>query len=287
MRKISLARGRAAAVSLFLLAGLVAPVLAAGPASASLPGPVVVRGEGFDTSSLPPTSDMGQWWTSTPYTAIGVYLGGDNSGGQAPNHSWLSNPDVMGTSAGWAVWLIWVGQQSACANQGGLASFSNNPGTATSQGEQQASAAVSAAKADGFANATIYYDLEAYDTGNSTCVTAAQSFINGFEYEVHTVLGFHGAVYGSSCGSDLQAYTAHSNVPEAIYPADWGYSDYATTPIQCISNTSWDHDQRIHQWSGDTALRFLSGHSGPGWTIDEDCLDASANGSTGWNKACH
>jgi Rv2525c-like, glycoside hydrolase-like domain len=229
---------------------------------------------------------MGEWWATTPYKAIGVYLGGDNFGGTSPNHAWLSNTDVMGPSSEWAVWLIWVGPQSACANQGGLAEFSNSSSTATVQGEAQASAAVAAADADGFGNVYIYYDIEAYDTSNSTCVSAAQSFINGWEYEIHAVDGDHGGVYGSSCGSDIAAYTAHSNVPEAIYPADWDFSDFATSPIQCIPDTSWDHNQRIHQWSGGTALRFLSGDSGPAWTIDEDCLDGPAEGSVGWDAAC-
>jgi hypothetical protein len=287
LRKPNLGRWQVASISLVLLAGLIMPVVAAGPASATLPGPVVDQGEGFDTSALPPTSDMGEWWPTTPYDAIGVYLGGDNYGGSSPDHSWLSNPDVMGSNSEWAVWLIWVGPQSACVNQGGLTEFSNNSSTATAQGEAQANAAVAAADDDGFGDAYIYYDMEAYDTSNSTCVTAAQSFVNGWEYEIHTVDGDHGGVYGSSCASDIDAYTAHSNVPEAIYPADWGYSDYATTPIQCIPDNNWDHNQRIHQWSGNTSLRFLSGDSGPGWTIDEDCLDGPAQGSVGWDQTCH
>ena len=86
--------------------------------------------------------------------------------------------------------------------------------------------------------------------------------------------------------SDLTAYTAHSNVPEAIYPADYGYSDYATTPLQCIPNNAWDHNQRVHQWSGDTALRIRSGDSAPGWTIDEDCLDGPAQGLSSYDDDC-
>jgi Domain of unknown function (DUF1906) len=265
-----------------MLAGVAVPMLATGPASATLPGPVVVRGEGFDTGALPPTADMNEWWSSTPYFAIGVYEGGDNFAGTTPNHSWQSS--VMGT--GWAVWLLWVGPQSSCVDQGGLAEFSNNPSTATGQAESQANAAVAAAKAEGFGDVYIYYDLEAFNTGNSTCVTAAESFINGWEYQIHTVDGVHGGVYGSSCASDLDAYKYHSNVPEAIIPADYGYSDYKTSPIQCIPDNNWDHNQRIHQWSGNTALRFSPGSSGPGWTIDEDCLDGPAQGKTGWDATC-
>src|SRR5579871_3900561 len=40
--------------SLAVLTGLVMPLAAMQPASATLPGPVVYQGEGFDTSSPPP-----------------------------------------------------------------------------------------------------------------------------------------------------------------------------------------------------------------------------------------
>jgi len=277
-------RWQAALIPLAVFAALAAQLVNVQPASAVLPGPLVVQGEGFDTSSLPPTSDMITWWDTTTYYAIGVYIGGENfdSSLPTPNHAWLA--DVMSNE--WDVWLIWVGPQSACANQGGLGAFSNNPTTATEQGEAQAQDAVNTASADGFGDEYLVYDLEAFNSGNSTCLTAAQSFINGFEYEVHTVLHEHGAVYGSTCGSDLTAYTAHSNVPEAIYPADYGYSDYATTPLQCIPNNAWDHNQRVHQWSGDTALRIRSGDSAPGWTIDEDCLDGPAQGLSSYDDDC-
>lgn len=275
-------RWPAALLPLALFAALAGQLVSVPPASAVLPGPVVEQGEGFDTSALPPTSDMTTWWTTTTYFAIGVYIGGENYSGSSPNHAWLAS--VMTTD--WDVWLLWVGPQSACVTGGGDGTFSNDPATAQDQGETQAKDAVAAASADGFGDEYLVYDLEGFDTGNSTCVTAAQSFINGFEYEVHTVLHEHGAVYGSSCSSDLTAYTAHSNVPEAIFPADYGYSDYATSPLQCIPNNAWDHNQRVHQWSGNTALRIRSGDSAPSWTIDEDCLDGPVEGTSTFAEAC-
>jgi hypothetical protein len=276
-------RWQAGIASLAVLAGLAVPLAAAPSASATLPTPVTVRGEGFDTTSPPPTADMTNWWTTTPYSSLGIYLGGENSGGSNPGHSYIAS--IMTT--GWAVFLYWVGPQSACVNQGGLGEFSNTPATAQSQGEAQANAAVSAANSDGFGNVFIVYDLEGYNTGNSTCVTAAESFINGFQYEVHSVDSRQGAVYGSSCASDLAGLTSHSNVPQAIYPADYGVSDYSISPIDCIPNSAWSHDQRVHQWSMDTTTRFLSGDSGPKITLDEDCADASLESTTAWNLGCH
>jgi Domain of unknown function (DUF1906) len=276
-------RWQAGIASLALLAGLAVPLAAAQPASATLPAPVTYRGEGFDLETPPPTADMTNWWTTTPYSGLGIYLGGENSGGSNPGHDYIAN--IMTT--GYAVWLYWVGPQSACVNQAGLAEFSNTPSTAQSQGEAQANAAVSEANATGFGNVYIVYDMEAFDTENSTCVTAAESFINGFQYEVHTVDSRQGAVYGSSCGSDLDAYTSHSNVPQAIFPAEYGVSDYSISPIECIGNNQWDHDQRVHQWSQNTRTRFFSGDTGPSVTLNEDCADGPAESRAPWNLGCH
>jgi hypothetical protein len=276
-------RWQAALASLAVVAGLAVPLAITSPASASLPGPVVFQGEGFDTAAVPSTADMTSWWSTTPYSGIGIYLGGENSGGTNPGHDYLAN--IMTT--GYSVWLFWVGPQSACANQAGLAAFSNNANTAQSQGEAQANAAVTAAENTGFANVYIFYDMEAFNTGNATCATAAASFINGFQYQVHTVDGKHGGVYGSSCASDLDLYASHSNVPEAIFPADVGFSDFATTPIQCVANNHWDHNQRIHQWSGDSRTRFLPGDSGPSISLDEDCSDGPAQSTKARNLGCH
>jgi hypothetical protein len=275
-------RWAAGLASLAVLAGLTAPLAAMQPASATLPGPVVYQGEGFDTATPPPTADMTNWWTTTPYSSLGIYLGGENSGGTNPGHNYIAN--IMTT--GYAVWLYWVGPQSACANQGGLAAFSNNANTAQSQGETQADDAVAEAESTGFANVYIVYDLEAFNTANSTCVTAAASFINGFEFEVHSVDGKHGAVYGSSCASDLDNYVNHGNIPEAIFPADYTHSHFATTPIECIANNHWDHNQRVHQWSDGTRTRFFAGDSGPSITLDEDCADGPAERTSALDLAC-
>ena len=269
--------------SLAVLAGLTVPLAAMQPASATLPGPVTYQGEGFDTGSPPPTADMTNWWVNTPYSSLGIYLGGQNSGGTNPGHNYIAS--IMTT--GYAVWLYWVGPQSACVNQGNLTHFSNTPSTAQSQGEAQADAAVAAATATGFGNVYIVYDLEGYNTSNATCVAAASSFINGFQFEVHNVDGRQGAVYGSSCASDLDNLVNHSNIPQAIFPADYGFSNFATTPIQCVANNHWDHHQRVHQWSMDTRTRFFAGDSGPSITLDEDCADGPAESTTAWDLGCH
>lgn len=100
------------------------------------------------------------------------------------------------------------------------------------QGESDAtSAEYNAVDVLGFpANVYIYFDMEGFNT-TATCDTAAESCINGWEYEMHTVLGAHGGVYGSACSSDIENYTAHSNVPEAIWPLWTSDPSHTSLPL--------------------------------------------------------
>ena len=287
---------RRAAIAAALLVAATTPLFGVTTAHASLPAPVVVHGEGFDSSSLPSTTDMSDWWVPTPYSTVGVYIGGDESGSDSAglSHSWLST--VM--TQGWGVWLTWLGPQSPCDVGEYSNLYSENPNTAQSQGEAQAQQAVSAAEALGFSDFYVYYDMEAFGgqyattSDGSSCATAAASFINGWEYEIHSVYGEHGGVYGSACSSDLLAYTTHSNVPEAVWAAEYNSADtpiFSTTGLgSCLPDNYWQYNQRLRQSTMNTGIRELSGQTAsiPGWNIDEDCNDGPAQGTEGWDFAC-
>lgn len=255
--------------------------LSEAPANATLPGAVVEQGDAFDSCGLPSLSDMSTWWSNTGYEAIGVYIGGVNAACNSVTESWLSS--VM--AQGWDVWLIWVGLQNNCVNQSGLSTYSTNANTAQNQGESEAQSAVKAAKALGFgANTYIYYDMEAFNTSNSTCSTDNASFVNGWAYEMQTALGEHGGVYGSSCGSDLNDDHGHSNVPQAVYPADWGTETKSVYGLDCLPDTVWDHDQRIHQFQGGDPIVVPSGD--PTFNVDEDCMDGPVQGNSTTDMPC-
>jgi hypothetical protein len=278
LRRVRLRRAIALPAALITCAAML--WMTSQPASATLPGPVVAQGEGFDSSAVPTEAQMTTWWTETPYIGAGVYLGGENSGGHNPGHDWLAH--AMGI--GWAVWLYWVGPQSQCVIKQPDDAVFLNSGNPTAVGEAQAQDALAAAKADGFGNVYIVYDMEGFDT-TPACVTAAELFINGWEYEMHTVLHAHGAVYGSSCASDISAYVNHSNIPEAIFPASGDHA-FATTPISCIANNKWDHNQRVHQFTSGTNLRTGPGDPKVIFNIDEDCLDGPAQATSPIDTTC-
>ena len=58
----------------------------------------VYTGNGFDPCSAPDSSTMNAWKASSPYSAIGVYIGGVNMGCSQPNltSSWVSQQYAAG-----------------------------------------------------------------------------------------------------------------------------------------------------------------------------------------------
>jgi len=43
------------------------------------------NGKGFDTCAAPSSSQMQAWWTNTPWSWVGVYVGGASRGCSQPN----------------------------------------------------------------------------------------------------------------------------------------------------------------------------------------------------------
>ena len=213
------------------------------------------EGQGFDACEIPKTSQMQTWWTSSPYYFINLYIGGIS---RACGNSSLNAAKVSELSdQGWKFIPTWVGLQASCSTLSHK--MSSDPVKAYNQGVAEANSAVDVVKNLGltFADGTgsiIYYDLEAYNTGNSSCRAAAKSFISGWTNQLHA-RGNQAAVYGSGCTSALNDFLSLPQVPEAIWPAYWIYSTYneeATVwDVACLPNTSWADHQRIRQYTGD------------------------------------
>jgi hypothetical protein len=179
---------------------------------------------------------------------------------------------------GWKVLPLWVGPQSACWGGGG-STFSNTPSTAYSQGRNEEASAYTTLVSWGWnmSGTPIAYDLEAYNTGNSSCVAAAKNFIGGWDYQAHVGVAQKAGVYGSSCASDLLAYASSSTVPDFIDGADWN-GNKSTGDLACIPSTDWVHSQRVKQYTG--------GHNETwnGYTVnvDDDCFNAPTYPSGGY-----
>jgi hypothetical protein len=224
---------------------------------------------GFDTCAAKTQTMLSDWWNSTPWWDIGMYLGG--SVGQSVGCDDGAAAVDRALNTGYGVTLYWYGpQMGPPCNIGTYSQYiSLNTTTAYNQGVAQANSANSAAKAAGLPYATqIFYDMEAY-YANSGCRAAAKAFINGWDYQLDVNTAWAGAAYGSSCASYVSDWASITYVPTAISPSDTALDNGSQYGYPCLSNGLWNQHQRVGQFSTDNAT-----YNGYNLTIDENCADA-------------
>ena len=211
-------------------------------------------GQGFDICEIPSLGKLKTWWDNSPYSAINLYIGGSARG--CANVNLSSSFLVQLNQQGWKFIPTWVGPQAFCT--GYSSRMSSNPATAYQQGVNEANSALTAAVQLGLTeterNGTIiYYDLEAYDTSNTACKTAANSFIQGWTDQMEGTGNISG-MYGASCASALTDIGNLTNPPDAIWIANWIYSSYNSSATvfntACLLNSYWPNHQRIRQYAG-------------------------------------
>ncbi|MEO5746074.1 MAG: glycoside hydrolase domain-containing protein, partial [Terracoccus sp.] len=136
-------------------------------------------GMGFDTCAAPSSSTMTSW-LSSPYRAVGVYIGGSMRacGDGNLSASWAQQV----TQSGWGLIPIYVGEQAPCVDQPNLAHI--DPSRAAQQGAADAADAVAQAKRFGLGSGSaIFYDMEGYNeqaTDAQTCRTAVVTFLSAW-----------------------------------------------------------------------------------------------------------
>jgi len=203
---------------------------------------------GADRGCAPTTTQMNAFWVSTPYYYWAIYIGGVNRSCSNANlnSSWVKT--VLGQ--GWALLPTWVGLQSPCHTaQLSFAVMSTDPQTAYQQGRQEGASAYQALAPLGIGSDTpIALDLEAFDTSNATCVTAAQNFVLGWRDQLALPPAQTSGVYGSSCATDLSAYR-YPRYPDFIWGAYWN-DNPNTWDMACVSSGNWVNHQRHKQWQG-------------------------------------
>ena len=241
-----------------------APSLSSAEAKASNPA------QGFDACTAPSLATMSSWWEASPYTSIGVYIGGSQRACSQPNltASWVTATVVQG----WGLIPIWVGPQAPCTNHS--VKVPEDPTQASAQGVAEADAAAGAAAALGLPpGSPIYYDMEAY-ARDSTCIAAVQWFTSGWVGELHAK-GYAAGYYSSLCsGIQDQAAIYQSpflNTVDALWVAAWNNTPniYGFTGACALADSLWDNHRRLHQFRG--------GHSET-WgdvtiNIDNDAVD--------------
>jgi hypothetical protein len=236
---------------------------------------VVYTGPGFDACSTPSSQTMAAWGSS-PYRALGIYIGGVNAACSQPNltSAWIGNE----SAAGWHMIPTYVGLQ-APSNSCGCAAISSSQ--ASAQGTAAAEDAVSDARALALpAGSPIYDDMEYYSR-TSANTTAVMAFLASWTSQLHAE-GYLSGVYGNSDSviSDLVArYGTSYPEPDDIWMANWNGQE--STTDSSVPSTEWANHQRLHQYRG----AHNESYGGVTINIDSDYLDAATATGAGGTPA--
>ena len=233
-------------------------------------------GLGFDACTTPSSRTMSAWATS-PYRALGVYIGGANRACAQPNltASWVGEQ----VGAGWRLIPTYVGLQAPTSSCTSCAKLST--ALATPQGEAAARDAVARAQSAGIGpGSPIYFDMEAY-TRTSSASNATLTFLAAWTTELHA-LGYVSGVYSSSASgiADLAGEVGTGYpLPDDIWTANWNGAQNTIDPY--VPATAWARHQRLHQYRG--------GHNetygGVTINIDNDYVEGATVGAAATRPA--
>jgi hypothetical protein len=245
------------------------PTQPASPAPSSPPPPVPAGAQaGFDTCGAPALKTMQAW--RAKYSVAAVYIGGQEMGCGYGNlsKSWVQSAESMG----WSLMPTFVGLQAPCN------SFSDEikPSQAAAEGKQAANQAMADAASFGLGpGSPIYFDMEAYNENQASCVTAVLTFLDAWDRQLQ-VSGYVSGVY-SSAGSgviDLQntsSVAGHALAkPQAIWFALWDNAANLTgSPY--LSTAVWSYSARSKQYAGPRVVTV----GGISMNIDSDLVNSA------------
>jgi hypothetical protein len=233
----------------------------------------VYTGLGFDACSAPTPGQMSSW-TSSPYDAAGIYIGGTNMGCSQPNltAAWVAQE----SAAGWHLIPTYVGLQ-APSNSCGCGAIV--PSLASKEGTAAATDALTQAGALGIGTGNpIYFDLEAYTPGASS-TPAVLTFLSAWTAYLHAH-AYKSGVYSSGASGIRDLVNQWGTVyrePDDLWIADWNGAQTTSDPY--VPSADWPVHQRLHQYNGGHDATY----SGVTINIDGDYLDGAtaAVGSAG------
>jgi uncharacterized protein YraI len=225
-------------------------------------------GLAFDTCTAPTLAQMTAW-KSSPYKAVGIYIGGVNRSCAQPQltANWVTSVTAMG----WRLIPIYLGLQAPCSTRATSAKIS--PISAYTQGTREAVDAANRAKALGLLpGGAIYSDMEHYNSADSACRLAVLRYLSAWVKEIH-VQRYLAGIYAhqnSGAGDLADVYNSTSFArPDALWIARWdGNSSLTGWPT--VPNSFWAVGQRGKQYLGD----HNETHGGVTLNIDSDRFDA-------------
>jgi Domain of unknown function (DUF1906) len=244
-----------------------------GRSSTGSPALVGERGSGlgFDACTAPSVATMTAWLAS-PYRVAGTYLGGDNWACSYGNFSksWVNQV----AAEGWRFIPIWVGPQAPCSTIPGATLIS--PAKATAEGKAQAASASATAASFGYGTGTpVYFDMEGYDSSNTSCKHGVLHFLDGWTQGLHAA-GYTSGVYSSAASGIADLASEYGkpgyDSPDDIWIADWTGDPVLTDPN--LPNRDWPSHQRLHQYYGG----HLETWGSASVDVDNDVIDGAVAG---------
>ncbi|MFL6090215.1 MAG: glycoside hydrolase domain-containing protein [Aeromicrobium sp.] len=266
--------------SVGFLAIIVASVALATPAHAAAPeAPGSYAGLAFDACQAPDQATMDAWKSSSPFSAVGIYVSGNSrycGDAYQPNLTpgWVqANAD-----RGWRFLPIHVGYQSPC--------FVNNPnsrvqkkhmssdvGTARSQGQSDANETIAALRRLGFGPGNVsYLDLEYYKR-TAACDNVTLEFADAWTETLHAS-GYRSGIYSSGSAGikalddAIRAGRPGLDVPDHVWIA-WTNGTANTDGGPYLSGSYFTNHQRVHQYKNGSSETF----GGKRLTIDWNAVD--------------
>ncbi|NLU76195.1 DUF1906 domain-containing protein [Streptomyces sp. HNM0575] len=242
------------------------------PDSPASSGGETFHGQAFDTCHTPSSATMRAWDGTSPFGAVGVYIGGRARA--CPNEpnltaSWVSAVDSMG----WRLLPVYVGSQSPCVESPNKRRYAMSHKAPTQRGLREGRDAVAAAKRLGMAkHSAVYLDMESYDNSSVQCAATTLRFVQGWDRAVRAA-GYRPGFYSSADSGiehmDGARKAGRKDLPEALWFAQWrtAPSVYATS---YIASDAWRPHRRIHQYDGNVT-RTYGGHR---LSIDRNLVDA-------------
>ena len=203
---------------------------------------------GFDACDAPPLSTMSAWKAASPYTAVGIYIGGGlrACAQSLLNANWVSTV----VAQGWKLIPTYVGLQAPCTTYRAVI----NPGIAQAQGVVAADDAADKAQALGISGpAPIYFDMEFYDRNTPGCSPRCSS---------SSPDGSPACTSGASPPASTAAWRRASSTSSARSSSGSQWSTQCGSPpgptppnpniygFPQLGDQYWALHQRIHQYIG-------------------------------------
>lgn len=253
-------------------------------APVALPPRPAWTGHAFDACRAPSQRTMDRWRTASPFTGVGIYLGGIHRACEQRHLTpgWVRRQ----LRAGWKLLPIWVGPQASCTGYDHRIVSKPGPAgryhAARVDGARQARRAAAAARSLRIPRGeVIFYDLEGFDLRNHRCRWSSLAFLEAWTNQIHE-RGYRSGVY-SHVNSGIALLSRRGSAysrPDAVWYA-W-IDRVGSMPGEYVGDPGFMRTSRVHQYALDTRVEF----GGIEMSIDWDFVSLGATGRPSRPPTC-